>query len=167
MVTQLHFTRGEFVRCFEGVPAEDACRRPGNMNCLSWTVGHLAWQEHALWVELAQGQTIAPGLGELVGYLQPASAPPWDEMWRLWHAITKAADAYLERLTPEDLTAHFLWEGKPTDENVGVILLRNIYHYWFHLGKAHAVRQMLGHAELPVYVGNMRDVRFALGNGRD
>jgi hypothetical protein len=167
LVTQQHFARSEFARCFEGVPAEDACCRVGSMNCLSWTVGHLAWQEHALWVEMAQGSTIAPGLGELVGYRQPASTPPWDEMWRLWHVITKAADVYLERLTPEDLTAHLLWEGKPLEENVGVLLLRNIYHYWFHLGKAHATRQMLGHAGLPVYVGSMRDVRVALGEAQD
>ena len=54
------------------------------------------------------------------------------------------------------------WEGKPIEENIGILLLRNIYHYWFHLGKAHAIRQMMGHSDLPVYVGNMSNVKFLL-----
>ena len=52
LVTQLRFSRGEFVRCLEGVPPEDASRRLRPMNCLSWIVGHLASQEHYLWVEM-------------------------------------------------------------------------------------------------------------------
>ena len=31
----------------------------------------------------------------------------------------------------------------------------NQYHYWFHLGESHAIRQMLGHEDLPQFVGNM------------
>ena len=34
------------------------------------------------------------------------------------------------------------------------------YHYWFHIGEAHAVRQMLGHVDLPDFVGDMSAVRF-------
>ena len=162
LVTQLKFTRSEFVRCFEGTPPKDACRRLEPMNCLSWIVGHLACQEHVFWVQMAQGRDIAPGLRQLVGFGQPASAPPYDEMWTLWRAITHEADAYLCKLTPEDLKTKFAWEGKPLTEDVGKLLLRNIYHYWFHLGKAHSLRQMLGHTDLAVYVGNMADVRYAL-----
>ncbi len=29
------------------------------------------------------------------------------------------------------------------------------YHYWYHLGEAHAIRQMLGHTGLPQFVGDM------------
>jgi hypothetical protein len=162
LVSQLQFTRSEFARCFEGVPPEDGCRRLGPMNCLSWIVGHLAWQEHSLWVQVAQGQNIAPGLRQIAGFQQPASTPSWDEMWASWHAITKAADVYLCGLKPEDLNIHFIREGKPIAEDVGTLLLRNIYHYWYHLGKAHAVRQMLGHTDLPVFVGDMSTVRYAL-----
>jgi hypothetical protein len=161
LVTQLQFTRSEFARCFARTPPEDACRRVEPMNCLSWIVGHLASQEHMFWVQLAQGRNIAPDLRQRVGFGQPASTPPYDEMWRMWHEITKAADVYLNNLKPEDLNTHFIWEGKPLPEDVGKLLLRNIYHYWFHLGKAHSVRQMLGHKDLAVYVGNMADVRYA------
>jgi hypothetical protein len=163
LVSQLHFTRSEFARCFQGIPPEDACRRREPLNCLSWTVGHLASQEHFLWVQLAQGRDIAPGLRERVGFGQPASTPPWDEMWTAWHNITKAADVYLDSLQPADLKKYFLWDGKPVDESVGLLLLRNIYHYWFHLGKAHAIRQILGHGDLPVYVGDLSAVEYELG----
>ena len=29
------------------------------------------------------------------------------------------------------------------------------YHYWFHLGEAYAIRQLLGHRDLPEFVGDM------------
>ncbi len=160
LVTQLRFARSELMRCLEGVSAEDACRRLKPMNCLSWIVGHLASQEHYLWVQRAQGQNIAPDLYKLVGFRQPASTPPWDEMLSIWDTITTFADKYLDALTPETLRSHSVWQGEQTSESVGTSLLRNIYHYWFHLGEAHAIRQMLGHRDLPEFVGDMSAVRY-------
>ncbi len=162
LVTQLHFTRSEFARCFEGITPDDASRRVEPMNSLSWTVAHLALQEHAYWVLLGQGRNIAPELRQLVGTGRPACTPPWDEMWALWHTVTKEADVYLRKLRSDDLKTHFVWEGKPMPDDVGALLLRNIFHYWFHLGKAHSVRQMLGHTNLPIYVGDMSTVRHTL-----
>ena len=162
LVSQLHFARSEFVRCLEDVSPEDSVRRLPPMNCLSWTVGHLANQEHRLWVQTAQGKIIVPGLHDQVGYGQPACTPPWDEMWAAWRAITATADEYLDTLTPEMMSTHLEREGKSMREDVGISLLRNIYHYWFHLGEAHALRQMLGHKNLPQYVGDMAAVRYAL-----
>jgi hypothetical protein len=40
-------------------------------------------------------------------------------------------------------------------ESIGTLLYRNLYHYWFHTGEAHAIRQMLGHRDLPQFVGDM------------
>lgn len=160
LVTQLRFARKEFVRCLKGVPAEDAQKRLKPMNCLSWIVGHLASQEHYLWVQMAQGKDIAPDLVKLVGFRQPASTPPWDEMWDLWREITGSADAYLDTLTEDMLASHLVWRGKEIPEDIGTSILRNIYHYWFHLGEAHAIRQMLGHPDLPVYVGDMGEVHY-------
>ena len=65
LVTQLWFTRSEFVRCFDGVSDEEARRRIQSMNCLSWMIGHLAEQEQRFWVIRAQGREIVPGLQEL------------------------------------------------------------------------------------------------------
>jgi len=155
LVTQLRFTRSEFQRCLDGVSAEDGVRRLEPMNCISWIVGHLANQEHAYWVLWAQGRTLAPGLQKLVGYGQPASTPPLDEMWSTWHTVTEAADEFLDTLTTADLQAFMEWEGKPMQESTGTLLFRNIYHYWFHTGEAHAIRQMLGHTDLPQFVGDM------------
>jgi len=155
LVTQLRFARSEFVRCLEGVSAKDAVHRFEPMNCISWIVGHLANQEHYLWVMVAQDRLLAPGLYDLVGSGQPASTPPLDEMWTTWHAVTQAADEFLDTLTTADLQAYLEWEGKPMRESTGTLLLRNLYHYWNHLGEAHAIRQMLGHQDLPQFVGDM------------
>jgi uncharacterized damage-inducible protein DinB len=155
LVTQLRFARGELVRCLESVSDEDALRRFEPMNCISWIIGHLANQEHFYWVLAAQGQMLAPGLNKRVGYGQPASTPPLEEMWSVWRAITNAADNYLDTLTSEQLLAHLEWEGEPLRESIGTMLLRNTYHYWFHTGEAHAIRQLLGHPDLPQFVGDM------------
>ena len=162
LVTQLRFTRQELIRCMKGVSAEDACRRIAPMNCLSWIVGHLAAQEHFFWIELSQGSNITPDLYRLVGHGQPASTPPWDEMWEVWYTIIARADEYLDTITVEMLSHRLAPQDESAFEDVGTLLLRNIYHYWFHIGEAHAVRQMLGHANLPQFVGNMSEVQHSI-----
>lgn len=160
LVEQLRFARSELVRCLEGVTDAEARRRFGPMNCMSWIVGHLASQENAYWVLMAQGKKIEPDLHRMVGTGHPASTPPLDEMWAAWRAVTGAADAYLETLTPATLQTHLEWKGQPRPESVGTMLLRNIYHYWFHTGEAHAIRQMLGHTDLPEFVGDMSGAAY-------
>jgi uncharacterized damage-inducible protein DinB len=155
LVSQLCFARSEFVRGLEGVSAEDGVRRVLPLNCISWMVGHLANQEHRYWVMFGQQKNLVPGLNDLVGYRKPASTPPLEEMWAVWRKVTAAADEYLETLTPEIMQTFLLRDGKPADESVGTMLLRTIYHYWYHTGEAAAVRQLLGHKDLPEFVGEM------------
>jgi hypothetical protein len=155
LVTQLRFARSEFLRCLDGVSAEDAVRRLEPMNCISWIVGHLANQEHTFWVLWGQGKNLTPGLNDLVGFGKPASTPPLGEMWTIWRTVTQAADFFLDSLTVQDLELYLKWSGQPVRESTGTLLHRNTYHYWFHTGEAHAIRQMLGHGELPQFVGDM------------
>jgi hypothetical protein len=155
LVLQLRFTRSKFLGCLQDVSGSEALRRFESMNCISWVVGHLANQEQRYWVQAAQGQIVVPGLNDLVGYGKPASTPPLDQMWTAWRSITQAADQYLETVTTETLHTYFEQEGKPLPENIGTMLLRNIYHYWFHIGEARTIRQLLGHSDLPEFVGDM------------
>ena len=155
LVTQLRFARSEFTRCLEGVSEEDARRRLLPMNCISWIVGHLAYKENLYWVVRAQGYDLVPGLEHQVGWGQPASTPPLDEMWKTWHTVADAANKYLDTLMTDQLQSHQKWEGESLDESIGTKLLRNIYHYWFHTGEAHAIRQLLGHTDLPEFVGDI------------
>jgi uncharacterized damage-inducible protein DinB len=155
LVDQLRFARSEFVRCLKGVSEEDARHRFEPMNSISWIVGHLAYQEHTYWVLWAQGENLAPDLRKLVGWGQTPSTPPLEEMWDTWRAITGAADGFLNTLTTAQLTTHAEWRGKPVQESIGTLLRRNTYHYFFHTGEAHAIRQMLGHPDLPQFVGDM------------
>lgn len=160
LATQLRFARSEFARGLDGVSAADSVRRVRPMNCLSWMVGHLTNQEHRYWVRLAQQQDLAPGLNALVGYGRPASTPPLDEMWAVRRTVTAAADEYLDSLTPEIMKSFFQHDGRPLDENIGTLLLRNIFHYWYHTGEAAAVRQVLGHTDLPEFVGDMEAAAY-------
>ena len=50
LIDQFRFTRREWLRGLEGVSEEDAAQHFGPMNCISWTVGHLAWHEHRYWL---------------------------------------------------------------------------------------------------------------------
>ena len=155
LVTQLRFARSEFTRGVEGVSAEDGVRRMGLMNSISWMVGHLANQENTYWVRVAQDKVIFPDLYNLVGSGKPASTPPLEDMLAAWREITATADSYLDTLTPELLLTYFVRNGKPVAESIGTLLMRNMYHYWYHLGEVSSVRQMLGHKDLPEYVGDM------------
>ena len=155
LVTQLRFARSEFVRGLDGVPEADGVVRLPPMNSIGWMVGHLANQEHRYWVMFAQGRDLAPGLVDLVGTGRPASTPPMAEMWAVWQAVTAAADEYLDSLTVDRAGTFLLRDGRPIKESVGTLLLRNTYHYWFHTGEAAAVRQLLGHRDLPEFVGEM------------
>jgi len=160
LVNQLRFARSEFLRCLEPVSEADALIRIDSMNCLSWTIGHMANQEHRYWVETAQGKTLIPDLYDRVGYGKPASTPPLEEMWTAWHTITAEADKYLDSVTPEILEGHFQYEGKNYPESIGTMLQRNIYHYWMHTGEARTIREILGHTDLPEYVGNMSNAAY-------
>jgi hypothetical protein len=155
LVDQLRFSRSEFVRCLEGITDEEARHRFMPMNSISWMIGHLAAQENFYWVRMGQGIKLHPELVALVGTGRPASTPPLDEMWTAWRTITNSADTYLDNLSPDQLETHFPWRDGIWDESQGTCLLRNIYHYWFHTGEAHAVRQMLGHTDLPQFIGRI------------
>ena len=160
LVDQMRFTRSELVRALEGVSPEDAVKRLLPMNCISWIVGHLASHEDAYWCLVAQGQRVAPELYDVVRYGGPPSTPDLGQMWDAWRRVTGAADVYLDSLTSDRLAEHLQWKGKPTDESVGTMLQRVIYHYWYHLGEAHAIRQMLGHRDLPQFVGDMTQAPY-------
>ena len=155
LVTQLRFARSEFVRCLEGLSDDDARKRLLPMNSISWMIGHLATQEQFYWVYLAQGKLVDPNLYELVGNGRPASTPPLADMWQVWQAISAAADPFLDTLISDQLTEYLIQGETKARETTGTMLQRNIYHYWFHTGEAHAVRQQLGHPDLPQFVGNM------------
>lgn len=153
LVAQLYFTRSEFMRAIEGVTAEEAEVRFKPMNSISWMVGHLADQEARFWVLLPGGQPPHPELRDLVGTGKPASTPPLGEMLEAWRHTTKAANSFLEGLTLESSQRAFTWRGRELKENVGTLLFRSLFHYWFHTGEILAVRQQLGHQDLPEFVG--------------
>ncbi len=151
LVDQLRFARSEFVRGLADVRGSEAQRRFGKMNCISWIVGHLAWQEQRYWLYRAQGQVLIPKLNEFLAYGKPACTPDAEEMWSSWRQVTQAADPWLDTLTTESLQAP-LTEGF---SSVGTFMLRNTYHYWYHLGEGMAIRQLLEQANLPEYVGDI------------
>jgi hypothetical protein len=155
IVEQLRFARSEFARSLDGVTADEGLRRFGSINCLGWIVGHLANHEQRFWLERRGESLLVPGLNELVGWGRPASTPPIEEMWTAWRAITAAVDPYLDSLTAADLETSMVGNGKTSAESIGTMLHRTIYHYWFHNGEAQAIRQLLGHTNLPQFVGKI------------
>ncbi|OGO63366.1 MAG: hypothetical protein A2030_05345 [Chloroflexi bacterium RBG_19FT_COMBO_50_10] len=158
LVLQLKFTRSEFKRALKGLMEEDAIKRLLPMNCISWNVGHLAWQEQRYFLYFGQGLIPFPEVQETFAYGAPASTPALREVLDYWRKITKAADPWLESLTSEKLQEHFLKkDGQPSERIFGSLLQRTIYHYWYHTGENLAIRQMLGHTHLPQFVGNIDD----------
>jgi uncharacterized damage-inducible protein DinB len=156
LVEQMRFARAELRRALAGVTDDEARTRLGPMNSISWIICHLAGHERRYWLVRAQGITDQVTKLEVWGaYGKPATTPPLDAAWRAWEASTAAVDPYLDALTTETLGEFLVVDGKQLPESIGTMLQRLIYHYWFHIGEATAIRQTLGHANLPEFVGPM------------
>jgi hypothetical protein len=154
LVLQLRFTRSEFQRALAGISDEDARRRFEPMNCIAWNIGHLAWQEQRYWLQFGQGQVLLPDLNKQFANGAPACTPTLAEAWAAWHAVTEAADPWLDTVTTATLQ-QAVPNGFRHDLVYGSLLLRVIYHYWYHTGESMAIRQMLGHGKLPDFVGDL------------
>lgn len=155
LVEQLRFTRREFERGLEGLSEADASRRLLPMNCISWNVGHLAWQEQRYFLYYAQGEMPFPEINTRFAYGAPGSTPSLEEMLSAWHTITRAADPWLDTRASVDFEANVVRDGQLTRYIYGSLLMRVIYHYWYHTGENMAIRQSLGHIDLPEFVGDI------------
>lgn len=155
LIDQLRFTRSEFKRAVEGISDEDARKRFPPMNCISWNIGHLAWQEQKQFLYFGQGKILVPMLDEVCAKFQPASTPPLNEVWAAWETVTKAADPWLDSLTDGQLLQFAVRDGVKSECLWGSVVYRVIYHYWYHLGENAAIRQNLGHTDLPQFVGDI------------
>ena len=155
LVDQFRFTRSEWLRGLEGVSEEDGARHFGQMNSISWIVGHLAWHEQRSFLFRPQNIILFPILNEVLASGAPMSTPSLKEMMETWQAVTKAADTYLDSLTTEILLTDLLLNGESVGQTRGSALRRITYHYWFHTGEVLAIRQMIGGKDLPEYVGDI------------
>jgi hypothetical protein len=155
LVDQLRFTRSEFTRGLRGLDEAAARRRLEPMNCISWNVGHLAWQEQQYFVTWPTGRRPFPDIDREFVSGGPPSSPPLERVLAAWTAITAEADAWLERVTCDVLESHVVSGGRQIQRRHGDLLQRVIYHYWFHIGENAAIRQMLGHDRLPQFVGSI------------
>jgi len=155
LIDQFRFTRSEWLRGLEGVTEEDGARHFGQMNCISWIVGHLAWHEQRSFLQRPQNIILFPGLNEIFAFGAAMSTPSLEEMLETWHTVTQASEPYLDSLTTETLLTNLLLNGEPTRQTRGSALRRITYHYWFHLGEILAIRQMIGGKDLPEYVGDI------------
>ncbi|MBL8093497.1 MAG: DinB family protein [Anaerolineales bacterium] len=160
LVLQLRFARSEFQRGLVGVTDEEARRRFLPMNSIGWNIGHLAWQEQRYWLSRAQNRVLRPDIQEAFAYGAPASTPTLVDVQAAWHELTAAADPWLEAQTTETLQGGVTVTrsgGQPFVITFGSLLLRTIYHYWYHNGENQAIRQLVGHSGLPDFVGNIDD----------
>lgn len=155
LVSQLRFTRSEFLRAVKRVTEVEARKRFLPMNCISWNIGHMAWQEQKYFLFYGQGQMLLPDINKYFAAGAPASTPPFKEMLDAWRAVTDATDPWLDSLTSAKLQQHVISNGKQIAYIYGNLLQRVIYHYWYHIGENLAIRQQLGHSQLPQFVGNI------------
>jgi len=159
LVLQLRFTRSEFRRAIAGISDADARRRLMPMNSISWTIGHMASQEQRYWLYRLQGRLLLPEIHEQFNYGAPAHTPLLDEIWQAYEAIIAEVDPWLETLTTQLLheARQITVDGEQIVVTAGSLLQRVIYHYWYHTGENMAVRQLLGHRDLPEFVGDIDD----------
>lgn len=155
LVDQLRFTRSEWMRGLAGVTEEDGARHFGQMNCISWIVGHLTWHEQRTFLQRPQNIILFPKLNEIFAYGAPMSTPSLKEMLETWQTITKTTDSYLDSLTTEMLLNDLPINGESVGQIRGTVLRRITYHYWYHLGEILSIRQMIGAKDLPDFVDDI------------
>jgi hypothetical protein len=161
LVELQHLAREEFLRGLEGVSDEDARKRVGPMNCISWIIGHMACQEHRYFVAWPQGRNREPQYAAF-DFGSPASEPSLESVMTLWRATSEAADECLHAANEESLRQLVIPpEPDPAidRENLGTRVVRNIFHYWCHIGEISAIRQVLGHHRPPEFV-DMHDWQY-------
>jgi hypothetical protein len=112
LVDQLRFTRREFLRGINNVTDRQAEQHFGQMNCISWIIGHLAWHEQRTFLTRPQDIILIPELNELFAYGALMSTPSFIEMMLAWNSITKATDEYLDTLTTETLLMYLPNNGR-------------------------------------------------------
>lgn len=147
LVEQKRYARTRLRDALAGLSADDAKKRLGNANSITWIVGHLASYEHNAWVVIAQGKPIDAGLQKF-GFGQPASTPDLEDIVARYEAAVSAADVFLDSLTDEGLRAHLKREGEPMRDNIGTLLTRYTMHDFYHIGEVLALRQVMGHENL-------------------
>jgi uncharacterized damage-inducible protein DinB len=155
LVDQLRFTRSEWLRALDGVPESDGAKRLEPMNSISWIVFHLAWHEQLSFLTRLGGVTPVPAANEHGVSGGPASTPPLGDALRAWHDVTAATEPALDTLDTSALENWLPNTRRPRTRRVGSTVQRVTYHYWFHIGEITAIRQMLGHADVPEFVGDI------------
>ena len=153
VVEQLRFTRGEWLRGLRGVSEADGARHFGQMNSISWIVGHLTWQEQRYLLHRPQGIMLRPDIQAEFVSGGPMSTPSLRDMLAAWQKVTATTEDFLDRLTTQALLVDLPLDGKRTGQSQGSAIRRMTYHYWYHIGEIQAIRQMLGQQKLPIYVG--------------
>ena len=155
LVDQLRFTRSEWLRALEGIPEKDGVVRLQPMNSIGWIVSHLAWHEQLSFLTRLQGVTPVPAANEHGVSGDPASTPPLSLALEAWREVTTASDPVLDTLDTAGLEAWLPRTRQPQTRTVGSAVQRVTYHYWFHIGEITAIRQILGHDDVPEFVGDI------------
>ena len=155
LVDQFRFTRREFMRSIANVTDKEAERHFGQMNCISWIIGHLAWHEQRTFLTRPQDIILIRSLNELFAFGAPMSTPPFIEMLLTWNTVSKEVDIFLNTITTETLLMDLPNKGRSVGQTLGSTLQRITYHYWYHIGEIMSIRQMIGGEHLPDFVGNI------------
>jgi len=155
LVDQLRFTRSEWLRALDGIPEADGVQRIQPMNSIGWIVSHLAWHEQLSFLTRLQDVTPVPAANEHGVSGEPASTPPLAEVLATWRAVVAAADPVLDTLDTPALEAWLPRTRQPRSRTVGSTVQRVTYHYWVHIGEIISIRQVLGHPDVPEFVGDI------------
>jgi len=154
IINQLKFTRYEFRKGFMGITEEEGRRRLMPVNSIAWMVGHMAWHEQYYWLKRAQDKLLFPLLAESASFGKPPGEINLSEMVSCWEEVIKHADEFLLTLDEQNLEDCLVVKTAPLPFNIGTMISRVIYHYWYHLGEMQAVRQLFGHENLPDFVSD-------------
>ncbi len=154
-VEQLRFARSEWQRGLIGLSEEDAVRRLLPMNSISWMGAHMAWHERLIWLHRAQGLSVEPIARSRRDREARDHTAAGRDAGDVAARRSRPPTCYLDGVTTADLEARPAFDTRAVVPVIGTQMMLITYHYWSHIGEASAVRQMLGHTDLPQWVGDL------------
>jgi hypothetical protein len=148
---QIRITTNLYLRAMNGVPADEAMRRPGpQSNPLLWMAGHLIHFRSRLLTLLGVPRDFPWGsmfdTGSRVGPAEQYPEP--EELVAMWEELSALLMERLDTLTDTDLSAPPAARVPSTDATVRGTIGFFALHEAYHVGQMGYVRKWLGRSPI-------------------
>ncbi|MBA30388.1 MAG: hypothetical protein CL905_00875 [Dehalococcoidia bacterium] len=142
IIDQYRITNNQVLNYIDDVTDEESKLIFEPLNCISWTLGHLARYNNLTFAARSRGVEIPNEFKDFENGA-PHSQKDLSYVKGLWHKTLSDTEKFLDGLNENDLVK-VLDNDSYNVDNLGTVMTRMIFHSWNHLGEIASVRQLIG-----------------------